>query len=229
MANWSHRWIGFTNGLKSPEPGPRADPVEIWFFEKIQTLLRRDSVRLAFPLKTICGVDASYSGRKVTAAAVLYEEGEEIQSEYCRGHVSFPYISGLLYLREGPFAAAAVNRLTTRPDLVCFDAHGMAHPRRAGLASICGLVLGTPTIGIAKSLLTGSVVSSSPRMGSIFDRGELVGFTTSIPGRRRYWSPGYSVSLAALGEIIRKYAEICVAAVTAADKLSRESRWNQEH
>jgi hypothetical protein len=38
-------------------------------------------------------------------------------------------------VREGPALLAAFAKLHHRPDLVMFDGHGLAHPRRFGLAS----------------------------------------------------------------------------------------------
>ena len=35
---------------------------------------------------------------------------------------------GLLAFREGPVVLAALERLTDRPDVLMFDAQGLAHP-----------------------------------------------------------------------------------------------------
>ena len=67
----------------------------------------------------------------------------------------FPYIPGLLTFREGPAILAALEHLTTAPDLLVFDGQGIAHPRRCGLASHIGLLLDMPSIGCAKTKLSG--------------------------------------------------------------------------
>jgi len=97
----------------------------------------------------ICAVDASYRSDRVAAVATETVDGRVVAHGVYTGRFTFPYVPGLFYLHEGPFVTAAVNRLKVRPQLVCFDAHGAAHPRYAGLATICGIVLGIPSIGIA--------------------------------------------------------------------------------
>jgi len=69
--------------------------------------------------------------------------------------VTFPYRPGLLAFREGPAVLAALEKLATWPDLFLFDAQGIAHPRRLGLAAHLGVLLDCPSIGCAKSRLTG--------------------------------------------------------------------------
>jgi deoxyribonuclease V len=79
---------------------------------------------------------------------------------------NFPYIPGLLYFREGPVIMETVKKLQIRPDIIMIDGHGIAHPRRFGLASQIGLLLDKPTIGCAKSVLYGCYEEPAKEKGS---------------------------------------------------------------
>lgn len=112
---------------------------------------------LAVPPQSIAGVDMSVRGDQVQAAVVLlsYPALTVLDQATWQGQVEFPYVPGLLSFREVPAVLRALQQLATMPDLIMCDAQGRAHPRRLGLAAHLGLLLEWPTIGVAKSLLTG--------------------------------------------------------------------------
>jgi deoxyribonuclease V len=92
--------------------------------------------------------------------------------------ITFPYVPGLLTFREGPVVLAALEQLTTWPDLFIFDGHGLAHPRRVGLAAHLGILLDQPSIGCAKSRLTGTHAEPDSDIGNwtpLIDGGETIG------------------------------------------------------
>lgn len=205
--------------------GGPVDSAEVEFFSKLQELIKASrSVHLSKTISKICGVDARYDdeNRNVVAAAVLFKDGKRSQSSVYRGTFTYPYVSGLMYLHEGPFAVSAVEKLVEKPDLVCFDAHGIAHPRFAGLATICGMVLGIPSIGIAKTLLVGREATSKEGLSEIVYGRKRVGFSTYMLGKR-YWSPGFSVTVRQLKAIVSEYGKTCLESVAEADRMSRKS------
>jgi deoxyribonuclease V len=198
------------------------DQAEVAFFADLQRFIRRKKTPLPKDISRICAVDAAYRGDRVVAVATVFDRGRLVEKSAYAGSCSLPYISGLFYLREGPFVVEAVRRLKVLSQLLCFDAHGAAHPRSAGLATICGLVLGVPSVGIAKSLLVGRVVTGRGGLPRIAHGGRTVGFAVETDGVTRYWSAGYSVSLGELRSVIRRYAPVCLRAMSESDRVARE-------
>ena len=73
---------------------------------------------------------------------------------------------------------AAVRKLRHEPDVFIVDGQGIAHPRRLGLAAHLGLFFGRPTIGCAKSRLTGAFDEPRRQKGSyslLKDGDEVIG------------------------------------------------------
>jgi deoxyribonuclease V len=113
----------------------------------------------AFSPQLVAGADLSIvRGRDLGhAAIVVLEVGNlrPVAEATASVEVDFPYVPGLLSFRELPPLAAAWEKLEVKPDLILFDAHGLAHPRRFGLACHGGLLFDLPAIGVAKSILVG--------------------------------------------------------------------------
>ncbi|WP_030965208.1 endonuclease V [Streptomyces sp. NRRL S-378] len=106
----------------------------------------------------VTGVDVAYDDTRdlVAAAAVVLDAAtlEVVEEATAVGHVSFPYVPGLLAFRELPTVLAALDALTAGPGLVVCDGYGLAHPRGFGLACHLGVVTGLPSIGVAKNPFT---------------------------------------------------------------------------
>jgi deoxyribonuclease V len=103
---------------------------------------------LATSPKLIAGIDSA-------VVVLKLPELESVETVGAVRKVTFPYIPGLLSFREAPVCIAAVEKLTSLPDLFIIDGQGIAHPRRLGLAAHLGLFFDKPTVGCAKSRLTG--------------------------------------------------------------------------
>ena len=80
--------------------------------------------------------------------------------------------------REAPALLSVFKRLSCEPDAILFDGHGVAHPRGFGIASHMGVLLGVPTVGVAKSVLVGEYEMPAEQKGSrtpLVYNGETVG------------------------------------------------------
>lgn len=120
----------------------------------------RERLRLSWEqpeVETIAGVDVHFEDGRPLAAICIFSFPDliAVESEIARSDHEYPYVPGLLAFREGPAVLSAWDRLEVDPDVVMFDAHGIAHPRGMGLASHLGLWLDRPSIGVAKSRLYG--------------------------------------------------------------------------
>ena len=132
------------------------------------------------PVRIVAGADIALQEKTGYAAFILYtfpalEEIERVSSE---GELKFPYVPGLLAFREIPLLLQAFAKLHQHPDVILADAHGWAHPRRAGMACHLGLVLDVPTIGCAKSVLIGKYKMLASKRGStspLMDGEEQIG------------------------------------------------------
>lgn len=116
---------------------------------------------------------------------------EVVEVKGYEAELEFPYVPGLLAFREIPPVVGALRKIEAEVDAVIFDAQGLAHPRRLGLASQLGLFLDVPSIGCAKSLLVGKYEEPGAEKGSQSDlvhRGEVVG---KVVRTRKNVSPVY--------------------------------------
>ncbi len=154
--------------------------------------------------QTIAGCDISFNKYEETVYAgivVLRLDTLEVVEE--AGVVStaaFPYVPGLLTFREGPALLEAWEKLETVPDVVMFDGHGMAHPRRLGIATHMGLWLERPTFGCGKSVLVGKFEEPALERENwepMLHRGETVGAALRTKNKVNpvFISPGHLIDL----------------------------------
>jgi deoxyribonuclease V len=172
------------------------------------------AVPLAVTPRLVAGVDAAFplGGRRVVAAAVLWdaERREVVEERVAERRLTFPYVPGLLSFREAPAVLAALRALRRAPDVIMCDAHGLAHPRRFGLACHVGVICGIPTIGCAKSRLIGVHGEPGTRRGSRSDlldprdRRVVIGsvLRTRDGVKPVYVSIGHLIDLASAEEVV---------------------------
>ncbi len=162
-------------------------------------VIRRDQLGR---VRTVAGADIALGPDRGYAAVLVYSfpQLEELERAWSSGPLTFPYVPGLLAFRELPLLLEAFAKLRRLPDLILADAHGWAHPRRAGMACHLGLVLDRPVIGCAKSLLVGEYEMPAARRGStspLRDGRERIGtvLRTRDAVRPVFVSCGHRVSL----------------------------------
>lgn len=169
------------------------------------------------PIQYIGGADISFNKYSPTVFAgfvVLDAKTlEVVDSASAVLDVSFPYIPGLLSFREIPPLLQAWKGLRIKPDVMVFDGQGIAHPRRLGIASHAGLILDLPSIGCAKSLLTGVYKEPAIEAGSLsplLDRSnkEHIGvvYRTKKNVKPVFVSPGHKIDFITALDIL----QICV-------------------
>lgn len=167
----------------------KIDSLHSWEVEPAEARLIQEQLRsqvvicpLPTSIQSVAGIDVSYNrGSHILFAAVVvlafpHLEIMEITTASLR--IEFPYIPGLLSFREGPVVLAAWEKLEYDPDVVIFDGHGLAHPRRFGLATHLGLILDKPAIGCAKSRLIGTYAEPGQQRGdysALLDQKEIIG------------------------------------------------------
>lgn len=171
-----------------------------------QQLESRDRIN---PVRYIAGVDIGFEeGGAVTRAAVVVLQWLPEEAPYLpvveqvvhREPARMPYIPGLLSFREIPAVLGAFAKLKTQPQLVMVDGQGIAHPRRLGVAAHLGLWLDLPTIGIAKSRLTGKHAEVGEARGDwvpLMAGQEVIGVVLRSRANVKpvFVSPGHRLSL----------------------------------
>jgi deoxyribonuclease V len=156
----------------------------------------------------VAGVDVAYTKDTSIGAVVVldFDSLSPVESRAVRLKTRLPYIPTLLSFREIPPAYSAIKKLQTQPDVFLVDGQGFAHPYRLGFATHLGLAINRPTIGVAKSLLCGKVVSAGEHGWSpLMDGKEIIGaeVVTKLGTKPIYVSVGHRVSLRRAIDIVK--------------------------
>ncbi|WP_248783791.1 endonuclease V [Actinoalloteichus caeruleus] len=186
-------------------------------------------------VRTVAGLDVAYAtGSERVAGAVVVLDAttlRPVDEAAVVGTAAFPYVPGLFAFRELPPLLDALERLTTTPDLLLCDGHGIAHPRRFGLACHLGARTGLPSVGVAKNRLVGDHEAPGPRRGDHADLLDADGTTlgrvlrTQDGIRPVHVSVGHAIGLAPAAEwVLRCSPRFRLPETTRlADQLSRRA------
>jgi deoxyribonuclease V len=152
----------------------------------------------------VAGLDVAYaeSGDRLAAAVVVLDPQTlaVIDEAVVLDRPRLPYVPGLFAFRELPALLNALDQLKTPPDLLVCDGHGLAHPRRFGLACHVGVLTGLPSLGVGKTPLIGQWEPPKPERGrqtELRDEGQTVGrvLRTQTNVKPVFVSVGHRVSL----------------------------------
>ncbi|MDQ6478854.1 deoxyribonuclease V [Dyadobacter sp. LHD-138] len=183
----------------------------------IQSALR-DRIQitaLTKPILTIAGADISLNrfSKTIFAGIVVlrYTDLQPVAYSLVESKTTFPYIPGFLAFREVPALVQALAQMPVRPDVMMIDGHGIAHPRRMGIAAHFGALTGIATMGCAKNILYGKWQEPGIHKGdfsSITAKEELIGYVFRSKFRTNpvFISPGNKMSLQDSLDIARRCA-----------------------
>ncbi|WP_140985351.1 deoxyribonuclease V [Asticcacaulis tiandongensis] len=168
----------------------------------------RQQVRIGaddVPWGLIAGIDVSYDiTNNLTRAVVVVLDAVTLTPVVppvaTQIDTQFPYVPGLLSFREIPAILKALSYVEVRPDILMVDGHGIAHPRRLGIAAHLGVLMDMPSMGVAKKRLTGKYEEPALEKGSmspLIHREEQVGMVLRSKDRIKplFVSPGHRLSL----------------------------------
>ncbi len=160
-------------------------------------------------IKTVAGIDVAYPDNEFDeacgACVVLdYTHMNVLEESVVFERTDFPFISTYFSYRELPLVHTLVSKLRLKPSLVLLDGNGIIHPARCGFASHAGITLDIPTIGVAKTLLYGTIRDSQVIIDS-----ESRGYAFSLRKDVRpiYVSPGHRVSLKTSVDVVKHFCQ----------------------
>lgn len=157
------------------------------------------------PHDILFGVDIQYVDEQAFCAVSAYNfSGDSIQNFIFKTQTGMKYVSGFFCFREGPPILRTIRRILNKnnliPKLMVIDGHGIAHPRRLGIASWIGVKTNISTIGIAKRPLLryqGNLAVERGASLPILLKNKVVGtvLRTQKAVKPVFVSPGYKISI----------------------------------
>jgi len=164
-------------------------------------------------ISTVAGADISlnlYSTTIYAGIIVLsFPQLLPVAYSLVKAETRFPYVPGYLAFREVPTLVQVWEQMPVKPDILVVDGHGIAHPRRMGIAAHFGAVTGQPAMGCAKNILTGKYEEPALEYGSyspIYDKQEQIGYAFRSKAKTApvFISPGNHVGMENSLQIIKQ-------------------------
>lgn len=189
------------------EPPPRRWDLTVAEAREQQQAMRAQLVTSpppGFDPRFVAGADVSMERFKhygyAAVVVIDLQTLEPVDEASAAAELRFPYVPGYLSFRELPVLDTAWRQLRVRPDLVVFDGHGYAHPRRFGLACHGGVAWDVPSIGCAKNPFIGTFEPVGNERGDtspIVHEGEVIGMVvrTRSGAKPLYVSAGHLMDL----------------------------------
>jgi deoxyribonuclease V len=155
-------------------------------------------------IDTIAGADISLNlySPVIYAGIILlsFPQLKPIAYSLVKAENYFPYVPGYLAFREVPALLEVWGSLPVKPGVLVVDGHGIAHPRRMGIAAHFGTLTGQTSMGCAKKILFGKYEEPAPEFGAyspIYDKQEQIGFAFRSKGKTApvYISPGHGMGM----------------------------------
>lgn len=126
-----------------------------------------------------------------------------------KAETRFPYVPGYLAFREVPALVKVWEQMAIKPDVLVVDGHGIAHPRRMGIASHFGVVTGQASMGCAKNILCGQYQEpfiEQHAYSPIFHKEDHIGYAYRSKAKTApvFVSPGHLMGMTNCLQIIRQ-------------------------
>lgn len=161
--------------------------------QRIQNEYRKAVIISPLPAERLTCITAiaarDYREEVFVAAVTADPEKHYLEVITGKEKAVFPYRSGYLAFHQGPAMFQAIARLNRVGDVILVSGHGLAHPRRFGLASHLGVLLDIPTIGCAQTLLPGNELKpgEEPLIDWVTDIEGIVGIAVYTQRVKKPW------------------------------------------
>jgi deoxyribonuclease V len=183
--------------------------------KQLQSELRTklDLAERGSSITTIGGADISLNLYSTTIYAGIiilsFPYLKPVAYSLVKAETRFPYVPGYLAFREVPALVEVWEQMKKKPDVLIVDGHGIAHPRRMGIAAHFGTLTGQPSMGCAKNILFGKYEEPAAEQGTysvIYDNLEEIGYVFRSKAKTApvFISPGNLLGMVDSLRIIRQ-------------------------